>query len=176
MGKTLRWHDKKPELAKAVHFLSALPEDLQTIIGDCIIQIAEKEYKVSDLLSSFKSMGTDKIMGLHQSQKKRRNYDNNLTMSKAINYIYILPASEQHKIAKQALDLMDCVVAHFEIHREFGLPANNDNLKLLIAAFLKGGLRLARQSNQNLKLVFQEQKEKKDQLVESKDGMIIRQD
>ena len=176
MGQPHRWHDKKPELAKAIHFLSSLPEDLQTIIGDCIIQVAEKEYKVSDLLNSFKSMGNDKIMGLHQAQKKRRNYDNNPAMNKAINYIYILPASEQYKIAKQVLELMDCVVAYFEIHREFGFPANNDSLKLLTTAFLTGGLKQARQSNQNLKLVFQEQKEKKEQLAESKDGMIIRQD
>lgn len=174
MGNPQRWHDRKPELAKAVHFLSALPEDLQTIIGDCVIQVAEKEYKVSDLLNSLKSMGTEKILGLHQSQKKRRSYDNNPTMHKAINCIYILPPNEQNKLVKKVLELMDSVVVYFEIHREFNTPAKNLTLKALSENFLLGGVKQATRFNQDLKATFQAENAKKTQLLEAQDGMVIR--
>src|SRR6476619_3957588 len=138
MSRKQRWHDQRPEMAKAIHFLSSLPDDLQTILGDTVIAMTDKEFKVNDLLVAFKSLGHEKILGLHQSKKKRRNYDNNPTMHKAINCIYVLPSEQQQWLGNQLLVLMNFVIQYFEAHKKAGLPASAATLQALTQAFVHG--------------------------------------
>jgi predicted Zn-dependent protease with MMP-like domain len=139
MNRKKRWHDQRPEMAQAVHFLSSLPDDLQTILGNTVIAIADKEFKVHDLLTAFKSLGHEKVLGLHQSKKKRRSYDQNPTMHKAINCIYVLPEDQQQWLSNQLLVLMKYVIKYFESHKKYGVPATADTLKMLTQAFVNGG-------------------------------------
>lgn len=143
MGKHTRWHDKRPELSKAVHFLSSLPDEVQTIIGECVIQVAEKEFRISDLMGDLKTMGTEKVMGLHQAQKRRRSYDQNAMMHKAVACIYVLPDGQQTRMAAHVLDLMDNVMNYFQTYREFSAPANTATLRRMTLAFVDGGGRAA---------------------------------
>jgi hypothetical protein len=173
--KQQRWHDKKPELAKVIHFLGSLPNDVQTIIGDCVVKIAEKEYKVSQLMNNLKSLGSDKILGLHQSQKKRRNYDRNPVTHKAVNHVYILSESDQAKMTKQVLNLMDSVFSYFEIHQTFKAPAEKETLQDLANAFAEGGLKQATAYNQALRQKLAEKAKQKEYLKESQGDLIIGQ-
>lgn len=173
--KHQRWHDKKPELAKAVHFLGSLPNDVQTIIGDCVVKIAEKEYKVSQLMNNLKSLGGDKVLGLHQSQKKRRNYDKNPSTHKAVNHVFILSESDQAKMAKQVLNLMDCVFSYFEIHQSLKVPADKETLQNLANAFAEGGLKQATEYNKALRQKLTQNVKPTEFLKDSKGDLIIGQ-
>lgn len=173
--KQQRWHDKKPELAKAIHFLGSLPNDVQTIIGECVVKVAEKEYKVSQLIKDLKSLGSEKIMGLHQSQKKRRNYDKNPSTQKAVNHIYILPEADQMKLTKQVLSLMDTIFTYFEIHKTLNMPVEKETLQNLADAFAEGGAKQASEFNKRIRKQLAEKAQQAEYIKESQTGLIIRQ-
>ncbi len=173
--KQARWHDKKPEMAKAIHFLGSLPNDVQTIIGDCVVKIAEKEYKVSQLMSNLKSLGSEKILGLHQSQKKRRNYDKNPATHKAVNHVYILSESDQAKMTKHVLNLMDCVFSYFELHQALNVPPEKETLQKLADAFTEGGLKQASAFNKALRQKLAQNAKPAEYLKESQGDLIIGQ-
>lgn len=173
--KNVRWHDKKPELARAIHFLASLPNDVQSIIGECVIKVAERNYKVSEIMKDLKSLGTEKIMGLHQSQKKRRSYDKNPATQKAVNHIYVLPESEQNKLAKQVLSLMDCVFHYFETHQILNVPVEKQTLQGLADAFAEGGLNQAKAFNTTLRKQLQLGSKSVEQVQEGEQGLLIRQ-
>ncbi len=170
-----RWHDKKPELAKAIHFLASLPNDVQTIIGDCVVKVAEKEYKVSQLMNDLKSVGSDKVLGLHQSQKKRRNYDKNPSTQKAVNHIYVLPENDQIKMTKQVLNLMDSVFTYFEIHKTLNAPVEKETLQNMADAFAEGGIKKANDFNKVLRKQLTEAAKQKEYIIDSQGDLIIRQ-
>jgi hypothetical protein len=139
MSRKNRWHDQRQEMAQAIHFLSSLPDDLQTIMGEVVIHITDKDFKVNDVLSTFKSLGHEKILGLNQSKKKRRNYDNNPTLHKAINCIYVLPDEQRIQVGYQLLKLINYVIQYFEAHKKANMPASADTLRSLAQAFAQGG-------------------------------------
>lgn len=139
MSRKNRWHDQRQEMAQAIHFLSSLPDDLQTIMGEIVIHITDKEFKVNELLTTFKSLGHEKILGLNQSKKKRRNYDNNPTLHKAINCIYVLPDEQRVLVGNQLLKLIHYVIQYFEAHKKANMPASAASLKMLAQAFANGG-------------------------------------
>ena len=45
-------------------------------------------------------------MGLHKSKNRRREYDDNGTMHKMMNYLYILGNDNQDYMAKKVLELV----------------------------------------------------------------------
>ena len=52
-----------------------LPDEIKNIVCDGAMHLANKEFQVNEKMQSFRTMGTDKVMGLHKSKNRRRSYD-----------------------------------------------------------------------------------------------------
>ncbi len=103
---TNRWYDESSQVSVAVQLLKKFPLEIQTIICEGLSRLAEKGYQVSALM---KSLGTDKVLAIHKSHLKRRSYDQNPTIFKAMNYLFILTSKNRHFISEQILGLMSLI-------------------------------------------------------------------
>lgn len=113
VGSRKRWYDKRPDMARSITLLEALPFAIQSIIANGIVDIANREFQANELINSYKSLGTEKVLGLHKSKKKARKLDENPAAHKAISYLYVLSEKNQDFMARQILDMMELLTQYF---------------------------------------------------------------
>ena len=107
-----RWHDGRGELSEAIELLESIPEDIRPYIADALTGKAERDFHAQDILDSLKSLGKEKIMSLHQAQKKRRNYDQDINLHQIVNTFLILPEDAQESIAADFLEFTSLMVEY----------------------------------------------------------------
>src|SRR5690242_14856760 len=90
-----RWYDRQPKLSQAFKLIILLPDEVRSIISESLMLIANREFNANERENSFRTLGHDKILGLHKSKNKRREYDQNELLHKAMNYLYILSDDNQ---------------------------------------------------------------------------------
>jgi len=113
VGKQQRWYDKRPDLSRSITLLEALPFAIQSIIANGIVDMANREFNAVELINSYKSLGTEKVLALHKSKKKARKLDENPATHKAVTYLYVLSEKNQDFMARQILDLMQIIGQYF---------------------------------------------------------------
>lgn len=91
-----RFYDRDANVSRAVKLLMLLPFELQSIIADGIALMAEQEFRANELLRELKSLGTDKVLAIYKSKQRKRDYDKNPAMHKAMNYLMVL--SDENRI------------------------------------------------------------------------------
>src|SRR5690606_18151945 len=101
-----RWYDRQPRLSQAVRLMMLFPDEVKSIISDGIMLLANREFQVSEQMNSFRTLGSEKILGLYKSKNKRREYDQNELLHKAMNYLYILSEKNQDFMAEHILQLV----------------------------------------------------------------------
>jgi hypothetical protein len=70
-----RWYDRHARLAQGVKLLILLPDEIKTIISEAMITLANREFDATEQESAFRTLGSEKIMGLHKSKNLMREYD-----------------------------------------------------------------------------------------------------
>ncbi|MEM0952117.1 MAG: hypothetical protein AAGI66_08260 [Cyanobacteria bacterium P01_H01_bin.74] len=93
-----RWYDNRETIRTFTELLGSMPDQLQTLFAEALLWYMVRERKVNTKGKPYVSIGAAKIMGLHQSKKKRRKYDQNLKLHEAVNAFYMLPDSDQNTI------------------------------------------------------------------------------
>jgi len=83
-----RFYDQEPSVSQAVELLLVLPQEMQSIIADGISLIAEQEFRANELMKELKSLGTEKVLAVYKSKQKKRAYDKNHAVHRAINYLW----------------------------------------------------------------------------------------
>ncbi len=114
-----RWYDRQPRLAQAVRLMSLLPDEIRSIISEGVMLLANREFEIKEEAQSFRSMGSEKIMGLHKSKHKRREYDTNEQLHKAMNYLYILSDENQDFMADHILRMMQYIQSYLSTCQAF---------------------------------------------------------
>src|SRR5690606_12362088 len=114
-----RWYDRQPRLASAVTLSVLLPEEVQRMIGEALVLIEDRERMLHTQDSTCKTLGSEKIMGIHKSKNKRREYDQNETLHKAMNCLYILSDDNQDLMADHILSMIDYIRQYFAACQEF---------------------------------------------------------
>lgn len=104
-----RWYDRQPKLAQAVRFLFLFPDEIKSIIGEAVMLLANREFEVNEQMQTFKTLGPDKVMGLYKSKNRRREYDQNDVLHKAMNYLYILSEPNQDFMADHILSMVQYI-------------------------------------------------------------------
>lgn len=134
-----RWYDQEPTLSQAVNLLESFPMEIQAIIAEGIIDLAEQECQAREMTTSLKSVGTEKILGLHKSKKKRRSSDQHPQVNKAMSYLYLLSPENQKFMAAQIAQVMNYMFDSLEtsevkeVTQSFVAAGNERGNKLLSA-------------------------------------------
>lgn len=139
-----RWYDKRPSLSLSINLLSKCPFELQTIVGEGMSQLAQKQFKAQDMLQSVKSLGVDKTLGLYKAKKKQRAYDNNPAFHHAMNCLYVLAAEHQDFMANQILEVMDMIHDYFRSCRLYRSQSSQEDVASLTRTFVEQGSPAAR--------------------------------
>ena len=134
-----RWYERQPSLSEAINVLTNLPEPVTTIIGDSIINLADQEFKVMELKDSLRSIGSEKVMGMHKSKQRRRAYDKNPTLHKAINYIYVLPEPKQDKMANHVLNIVKYIKQYDTICKTYSTKTTLDEITVIAQKYVNSG-------------------------------------
>lgn len=107
-----RWYDNTPSIKAQYDTLTGMPEKLQTLMADALLWIMICQGKVSTKGKPFVSIGTEKVVGLHQSKKKRRSYDQNQSLHDALNSFYLLTPEDQSIVSDSMWELL-ALIQHY---------------------------------------------------------------
>lgn len=110
---TRRWYDNQPAIKDLSETLSGMPDELKTLMGDALLWYMVRESKVNTKGKPYTSVGSVKIIGLHQSKKKRRQYDQNQKLHEAMSAFYLLSPPDQDAITSAMWELVGCVQSYY---------------------------------------------------------------
>lgn len=89
-----RWYDSNPKTNKLLELLTPIPQGIQDEISMMIINFVNLYRKNRSLEETPISIGKERVLGLYQSEKKRRWYDNNAALLSTMNVIATLPEED----------------------------------------------------------------------------------
>lgn len=134
-----RWYDRHTRLAQGVKLLILLPDEVKTIISEAMIALANKEFNALEQENNFRTMGGEKIMGLHKSKNRRREYDVNETLHKAMNYLYLLSDEGQDFMSDHILNMVKYIQDYFAACKEFKVESDPEDVARLTDAYVSSG-------------------------------------
>jgi len=134
-----RWHDRQPRLAQAVKLLILLPDEVKNIISEAMIELANREFEEGKKNGATRTLGGEKAMGLHKSKNRRREYDVNETLHKAMNYLYILSDEGQDFMAEHILTLVKYIHSYFAACKEFQLDPSPEHIAGITTTYVSRG-------------------------------------
>lgn len=149
-----RWYDKHQKLYQAVTLLGTFPKTIQPIIGEGASLIAERRFHAHELMASFRSLGSEKVLGLYKSKNKRRPTDQIAQVHKAINYMYILPDENRFFMAGHVLELVHVVYGYFNVCKEFKAAPASGHIQRLSDTYVDHGYQRALELNDRYKVEF----------------------
>ncbi|WP_373531899.1 hypothetical protein [Vampirovibrio sp.] len=132
-----RWYDKEQTVARSVRLIKTFPTDYQEVLGETVIGLAEKHCGVNALLENLRQLGPDKVLNLFKAKSKSRNYDQNATLHKAMNCLYVLPEDQRIFIAIKVIDVVGHFFEYLIICQETRQPSRQDILQDLSHAFIQ---------------------------------------
>ncbi len=106
-----RWFDQYESINTALTKIQTLPSDFQTIVSSGVNVLAERNLEADEKL---KSMGTQKVLALHKSKNRHREYDQNPELHRTMNYLLILPDESREHLGNQFRDITTTVVEYVE--------------------------------------------------------------
>lgn len=110
----VRWYDSRPKMSQSARLLFALPDEIKSIISEALLVIADREFRHDEKVRHVRSLGREKVMGLHKSKNRRREYDENPHLHQAMNYLYILSEDNREFMAEHILKMMRYIQYHLE--------------------------------------------------------------
>lgn len=134
---THRWYDQRPQLAKAVRILLLMPDEIRTIMGEGITTLTRQEFEEILKEKHYVSVGSEKIMGLHKSKNRRREYDQNEALHHAMNYLYIMSESGQDLMAEHMIQMLDYIQRYLDICQEFQQPLSLEEIAAMTEKYIQ---------------------------------------
>lgn len=132
-----RWYEKQQTVSQSVKLLETFPAEYQDILGETVIGLAEKHCQVHELLENLRQLGPDKVLSLFKAKSKRRGNDQNETVHKALNCLYVLSDDQRLFIATKVIKVVGHFFEYFSICRETSQPARREILQTLSIAFIQ---------------------------------------
>jgi hypothetical protein len=126
-----RWYDSRPIIKVLTDTLSAMPDQLQFLMGDALLWSMIRERKVNTKGIPYTSIGAAKVIGLHQSKKRRRRYDQNQELHEAMSAFYLLSAPDQNFIAESMWELITFVQRYYAACFLVDAPVDMEMIKTI---------------------------------------------
>lgn len=109
-----RWYDSRPKMSQAAKLLFAFPDELKSILSEAILTIGDREFSEKKWERLARSLGREKIMGLHKSKNKRREYDENPGLHAAMNALYVLSEDNREILAEHIIKMVRFIQHYLE--------------------------------------------------------------
>lgn len=109
-----RWYDSRPKMSQAAKLLFSFPDEIKSILSEAVLEIGEREFGEKKWDPVARSLGREKIMGLHKSKNKRREYDENSELHAAMNAFYILSEDNRELLAEHVLKMVRFIQYYLE--------------------------------------------------------------
>jgi hypothetical protein len=174
-----RWYDLDPTVSKAVRLLESFPSDIQTLISEGALRLAEQECRINELMANLRSLGPEKVLGIHKSKNKRRAYDQNLAVHHAMNALYALSQVNRQLIGERVLDLMNCILEYIRVCKGYEIDPSVEEVGAIAQAYVELGPEEAKALLQYLEKRFKNKLNRvtKDELLrEDSQGMRVREE
>lgn len=134
-----RLYDRNPELAQSVKMLTLMPDEVRSIISEGILTLIQDEVREVMREKHYRSIGSYKILGLHKTQNRRRAYDQNPILRKAISRLYILSDDAQDTIGKHILAILNFIHRYFEDCTELEQPLSLEDIAAITNRYIENG-------------------------------------
>jgi hypothetical protein len=134
-----RFYDQDPVVSQAVKLLLLLPGEIQTLAAECLSKIAETEYRIIEMLQETKSLGSDKIMALYKSKHKKREYDQNPAMHRALNYLMLLTVENRRLLSHRVVGLISHLQDYLRSCQKFSILPTYQQMGDVATAFMQRG-------------------------------------
>jgi hypothetical protein len=138
-GSNQRWYDAYPDLQKSLVIMASFPPEILDIVAQGIVEIAERDCWAHQAINAVKSLGKEKVLALHKSKARRRFYDHNPQLHKAMNYIFVLSEGKRQYVCQKMKALIEYVFDYLKTCDEFKALPNADNIGELANTFVRKG-------------------------------------
>jgi hypothetical protein len=136
----VRFYEKNPTVNQAVTNLLSFPADIRSVMARGMCAIAEADFNAHIHIQDFKSLGKEKVLALYKSQSKRREYDTDPYLSKAMNYLMILEPSDQFFLALRINDLTGAVQEFINLCKEYAQTVQLAIVERITNIYVRCGL------------------------------------
>ncbi len=171
-----RWYDKHKSLGKCIELLESFPPEIQSIIAEGIITLSERECQAHEILQSLKSMGAEKILGMYKSKNKRRSYDNDPTLHRAMTYLYVLSEENQLFMASQIMDLLNYIYDYLKTCKAFEADPTVEEVASVTRTFVDSGSSEAKQFLEQVRTEFKTKLTSAILIEQQHQGMRVREE
>lgn len=138
--RQLRFYEKNPTVHKAVTLLFKFPPDIRSVLAKGFCAIAESDFDAHLVIKDFKRLGAEKVLALYKSQQKRREYDTDPYLSKAMNYLMILNPDQQFFLSVKLLDLIQVVRDFMVLCKKHAMSIQLAMIEKLTSTYVHFGL------------------------------------
>lgn len=177
----LRWYDRHKTVSRSVKLIETFPEEIQVIIAQGIISLAERECQARELMSNLRSLGPDKVLGIFKSKNRRRSYDQSGPVHQAMNYLFILSEENRLFVASQVIEIVNYIYEYLKSCKRYEIDANHEDVVELTQTYIDSGAEEAKQLLVNIQEKFSHRLAQGnflagEDLLEDRDGMRIREE
>lgn len=124
--------------------MMAFPDEFKTIICDGISILAEREFKVNEMISQFKSLGSDKVLALFKSKQRKRDYDAHPAMHQTMNYLFVLSPEHKMFMANHIISLVEVVQDYLRLCQRTQHAPESESVGVITKAYVNQGRDSAR--------------------------------
>jgi hypothetical protein len=136
----VRFYEKNPTVKEAVTSLFGFSGDIRTILAKGMCSIAESDFNAHSRMNDLKSLGKEKVLALYKSRAKRRDYDLDPYLSRAMNYLMILEPSDQFFLAVKVNDMIRVVREFMDLCHTYSQKIQLAIVERLTGTYVQGGL------------------------------------
>jgi hypothetical protein len=134
-----RWYDRHVNLSLAVKLLLLFPDAVQSIVCEAIMLIADREFDANEKMKSFRTLGRERILGLYKSKNKRRDYDQNELMHRAMNYLFILSEDNREFMADHILKMVQYIEHYFQTCHRAQMNPSPETIADITRTYMENG-------------------------------------
>jgi hypothetical protein len=135
-----RYYEKNPTVKTAVTLLFKFPPDIKSVLARGFCAIAENDFDAHILLQDLKSLGQEKVLALYKSNLKRREYDHDPYLSRAMNYLLILSPDNQFFLASKVLEMMAVVRDYMVLCKKYSTAIQQKLVEKITRIYVTCGL------------------------------------
>lgn len=136
----VRFYEKNPTVKEAVISLFGFSGEIRSILAKGMCSIAESDFNAHIRINDLKSLGKEKVLALYKSRAKRREYDLDPYLSKAMNYLMILEPSDQFFLAVKVNDMIRVVREFMDLCQAYSQKIQLAIVERLTGTYVQGGL------------------------------------
>jgi hypothetical protein len=133
-----RWYDNQPELSRSLHLSKVVPIDMLQIVGNGLVSLAEQVGLSHDWMNR-RSLGPEKVLGVHKSKNRRRHYDRVASLHKGMSYHFLMPQEKQWLMGRHLRHMLDTVHDYCETCFRYRERPSAEHVKALTQTYMEHG-------------------------------------